>query len=86
MMKKTRVAAALMCLLLLLSLLAGCKKEDIGGSLSESPVSFPKAGAIALPHYRVEAVEYTLPERVPYRQGLQPYFETMIPALLKDAG
>lgn len=85
MMRKTRIVAALMCLLLLLSLLAGCKKEDVGGSLSESSVSFPKAGAVALPHYRVEAVEYTLPERVPYRQGLQPYFETVIPALLKDA-
>lgn len=85
MMRRTRIVAALMCLLLLLSLSAGCKKEEVGGSLSESSVSFPKAGAVALPHYRVEAVEYTLPERVPYRQGLQPYFETVIPALLKDA-
>lgn len=81
MMRKTRVVAALMCLLLLLSLSAGCKKEN------GLKVSLPKAAALALPKYQREAVVYTLSEaeRIPCGQGLQPYFETVIPALLKDA-
>ena len=76
-MGKTRAAAALMCLLLLLSLLSGCKTE--GG---------PKNAALTLPKYQRETVEYTLPEeqRVPYGEGLEPYLRTMIPALLSDAG
>lgn len=81
-MRKTRVAAALMCLLLLLSLLSGCKTE---GGLK---VRVPKTAALALPKYQRETVEYTLPEeqRIPYQEGLQPYLRIMIPALLADAG
>jgi len=82
MLRKTRAAAALMCLLLLLSLTAGCQKEKT------FKVNAPKTAALALPRYRTETVEYTLPEeaRVPYREGLQPYLRTMIPVLLADAG
>ena len=56
MLRKTRAAAALMCLLLLLSLTAGCQKEKT------FKVNAPKTAALALPRYRTETGEYTLPE------------------------
>ena len=48
-MRRTRVVEALMCLLLLLSLLAGCKKEEVGGFLSESPTACSTGTEKAMP-------------------------------------
>lgn len=79
--RKIRLAAAILCVLLTCAAAFGCQKKSVA-------VSSPKTSALALPKYTVETVKYTLPEseRVPYRQGLQPYLRTAIPAFLADAG